>query len=428
MSKIICNVCGTSYPETESRCPICGSVRSGDAQGVAGAEAGEASGYQYIKGGRFSKANVRKRNRDNQQVVKSEPREDIPANDGEEKPSKGLAVVAVILLLAIIAVVIFIALRFFLPGFNDIWQDRETQSTTQSTGDVTEGPTKPVTVPCEGLVLSASEVQLTETGNTHTIGISTKPANTTDTVTFASSAPNVATVDNQGTVTAVASGEAVITITCGDQQVEFRVVCNIEPPETEPPVTEPPAPPVELKLNRKDFTLTYAGHSWDLYSGDIPREDITWTSDNEAIATITNGKVVAVAPGSIQVHAEYQGQKVSCWVRCVWKVTSDTEDPGTESQFKKPYVLVNNYGDTSRDSTIRITLNEDGSVKSKESFSIYLKDADGKNLSVTFVSGNTDVCTVSGNRITAAGKGITTVTCEFEGEKYTYTIRVVTNP
>ena len=24
MSKIICDICGTSYPETEERCPICG--------------------------------------------------------------------------------------------------------------------------------------------------------------------------------------------------------------------------------------------------------------------------------------------------------------------------------------------------------------------------------------------------------------------
>ena len=54
MSKIICDVCGTSYPETASQCPICGSARSGDVQVVADSQPGgdEAAprGYQYVKG------------------------------------------------------------------------------------------------------------------------------------------------------------------------------------------------------------------------------------------------------------------------------------------------------------------------------------------------------------------------------------------
>ena len=36
MSKIICDVCGTSYPESANQCPICGCVRSGDAVTVRG--------------------------------------------------------------------------------------------------------------------------------------------------------------------------------------------------------------------------------------------------------------------------------------------------------------------------------------------------------------------------------------------------------
>ena len=62
MSKIICEVCGTSYPETANQCPICGCVRPADATSVETDTAVE-TGYTYVKGGRFSKANVRKRNR-----------------------------------------------------------------------------------------------------------------------------------------------------------------------------------------------------------------------------------------------------------------------------------------------------------------------------------------------------------------------------
>ena len=30
MSKIICDICGTSYPETATQCPICGCVLAPD--------------------------------------------------------------------------------------------------------------------------------------------------------------------------------------------------------------------------------------------------------------------------------------------------------------------------------------------------------------------------------------------------------------
>ena len=61
MSKIICDVCGTSYPESANQCPICGCVRSGDAVTVRGdtnnTEVNTTGSYTYVKGGRFSKAN-----------------------------------------------------------------------------------------------------------------------------------------------------------------------------------------------------------------------------------------------------------------------------------------------------------------------------------------------------------------------------------
>ena len=64
MSKVICDICGTAYPETATQCPICGCARDNVTQTPA-ADAtqktdGEAAGgYTYVKGGRFSKSNVR---------------------------------------------------------------------------------------------------------------------------------------------------------------------------------------------------------------------------------------------------------------------------------------------------------------------------------------------------------------------------------
>ena len=119
MGKVTCDVCGTAYPESASQCPICGCVRSAD--GAASSDSLESSAqgssYTYVKGGRFSKANVRKRNQ-------GMPQQDMPQfqetsseqNEENNKADKGLVVAVCVLLLAIVAVVIYIVTRFFAPG------------------------------------------------------------------------------------------------------------------------------------------------------------------------------------------------------------------------------------------------------------------------------------------------------------------------
>ena len=47
MSKIVCDVCGSTYSETEAQCPICGTAKSEAAKPVADTYAEE----QAAKGG-----------------------------------------------------------------------------------------------------------------------------------------------------------------------------------------------------------------------------------------------------------------------------------------------------------------------------------------------------------------------------------------
>lgn len=116
MSKINCDVCGTVYPETASQCPICGCVRSVESTPTDCAD-GKENSYTYVKGGRFSRSNVRKRNQGKPAVEMPTMREDIPqeSSDEGEKQDKGLLVAVCILLLTIVAVVIYIITRFFAP-------------------------------------------------------------------------------------------------------------------------------------------------------------------------------------------------------------------------------------------------------------------------------------------------------------------------
>ena len=132
MSKIICDVCGTTYVETSAQCPICGSAR----KSVDQTGAGEGNSYAYVRGGRFSKSNVRKRNKTgkdfSRQSAAAAPVRKTAESQKAAKPvkqrepekqeedtvvvNKGLIIVVVMLLLAIIAVTCYIVAKFVTPG------------------------------------------------------------------------------------------------------------------------------------------------------------------------------------------------------------------------------------------------------------------------------------------------------------------------
>ena len=367
MNKVICDVCGTDYPETASQCPICGTANAGGGQTSAGNTVkAEESTYSPTKGGHFSKNNVRKRMKAsaNQQPVLPISNRDVEEEDNgfdedelEGVSNKGLVVIVVLLLVAIIAVLSYIMITFF--GDKDPQDPVQTTGTSQSPTDQAAEPsgtdstepsttepseTKPVVerVPCTGLVVEEPELELVNQ-NPMQIKLTVQPANTTDPISYASADKNIATVDASGRVKAVGNGKTTVTITCGDQKTEIVVKCELEEPTVpiDPTVpgetTEPTAPSatVELKLNREDFTLFSVGESWNLYKGELDPADITWSSSDESVATVENGKVVAVGPGSAKIFAEYGDQKVFCYVRCAFEApdpTDPSEDPTEPSE------------------------------------------------------------------------------------------------
>lgn len=333
MSKIICEICGTGYPETSTQCPICGYVRSAETAGVAVTDNSETSAgqYTYVKGGRFSKSNVKKRNRAQQKATGTGAAATVAHNNHRpaEKKKKGkknigFIIVSILLLLLVLAVVVFLTIKYF---------GRELPEPTVPQ-DTAPQQTDPVddTILCGGISLDVSEVFLTERGEALMVYATPTPANTTEIVEFNSSDVSVATVTDNGKIVAVGSGEATITVTCGSFHTTCLVKCEIEP-ETEPtteqtePTTEQTEPTEETTtepaivleqsmFNRKDFSLLFKGEKWKLYTGEIDPSLITWSSDNPNVAVIENGVVKAVGKGTTKVYAEYNGVKISCIVRC----------------------------------------------------------------------------------------------------------------
>lgn len=142
---------------------------------------------------------------------------------------------------------------------------------------------------------------------------------------WASSDTAIVTVDEKGTVTAVAPGTAVISATLSNgQKAECTVNCTWTaegggetPAGGEEPAAEP-APPAEPSLSSKDITLSSVGASQQLSVKDTT-ETVVWTTSDEKVATVTaDGTVTAVAPGRATVTATVGEKTFNCAIRCIW--------------------------------------------------------------------------------------------------------------
>lgn len=310
MSKIVCDVCGSTYSETEAQCPICGTAKSEAAKPVV-----EANGEdQASKGGKFSKTNNRKTGAGS---TRKSGNENNKAGEDGAPSNLAMIVIVAVLLLAIVAVCVFIAVR--LIGQPD--DPGSSSSSTQSTNQ---------TIPCTGIELVDSANQtLSFTDLTQTAQLSVKalPENTTDTVvcTYTSGNPAVVQVSDTGLVTPVANGTATITIAYGSYTISVSVTCDI------------PAPITEIKLIKTEITLSPTnGLTVQLYDGELDPSDIVWTSSDETIAFVENGLVTAVSNGKVTITATYGNLTATCKINvsgmnaetsytlaCTWGVKND---------------------------------------------------------------------------------------------------------
>lgn len=255
MSKIICEVCGTRYPDSSEQCPICGCVNSkapnAPVQQQVPVEEVEAPQRPAVRGGRFSKSNVRKRNRNKpvydepevraKPVAKKEKAKAKPvveeeydleeAFEEEEDGRKGgtfVNVLLVLVIIALLAVSAYIFLQYFMPNF---FGGNPILGPTEPSMQVTEAPTDPEpTDPpilhCEQLVLDTTDITLYQAGEMYLLNIQALPEGTTDTIMYISSNEEVATINAEGRITAVGEGSVVISAFCGTQHLEINVVCD----------------------------------------------------------------------------------------------------------------------------------------------------------------------------------------------------------
>lgn len=410
MSKVICDVCGTTYPDTANQCPICGSAKNSAAQTVAGSEGETGGEYGYVKGGRFSKKNVRKRSAKGADAVRRTPSTAARTAQREEKPQSntGLIIVVVMLLIAIVAVMVYIGILFF-KDKNPSGPVDPTGTTESSPTDPTESkPTEPIRIPCTG-VQTLPNIELTQVGETWQLDVVVTPEDTTDQLLFTTSDPSVAGVSAEGVITAVGAGTADITVTCGDVIFTCVVHCNIAPP------TEP-LPPFVMEFNTKfsdsttglsEVSLSKKGETWRCYKNGMSADpaDVTWITDNPLVCTIENGVVTAVGTGTTKIHAQYNGTTYSCIIRCNKSVGAADAEPETEPA--KPCTISHT----------------DVTIKVGERFTLLLIDGEGNRLDVIWEANDVNV-TIEGNKITGATAGRVVVSTTYEEVTYSCIIYV----
>lgn len=180
-----------------------------------------------------------------------------------------------------------------------------------------------------GVTLNHNTLQL-QTGSSADLTATVEPGDADDdTVVWSSSNESIATVNNNGKVTAVAEGTATIKVTAtngtDDTDDDFTDECVVT-------VTDAAVVVEAVELNRHELTLE-TGVSKTLTATITPAgacEDLEWSSSDEAVATVdADGKVTGVAEGTavITVKSTEDGTKSDT---CEVTVVTEGEDPDPE--------------------------------------------------------------------------------------------------
>lgn len=135
-----------------------------------------------------------------------------------------------------------------------------------------------------------------------------KVLNTKKKVVWKSSKKAVAKVNKSGVVTAVSQGKAVITAKVGKKSYTCKVVVKEKP-----------------RLSAKSATICVGGTA-NLKVGGTSKK-VVWSSDDSAVATVTNkGVVTGVGIGSTVIVAKVGNKKLKCNITVQAAVTTETTD------------------------------------------------------------------------------------------------------
>ena len=191
-------------------------------------------------------------------------------------------------------------------------------------GDRTATCTVTVRTPVESVILDRNSLELKE-GETTMLHAYVLPWNATDkTVTWTSSDPSVATVDQDGKVTALTEGTATVTAQAADKTAS----CAVTVKKSVVPVESVTLNTNILELKEGDTATLHATVSpWNATD-----QTVTWTSSNPSVASVDqNGKVTALQEGTAVITAKAGDKTATCSVT-VKKVINPGDPEGFNNE------------------------------------------------------------------------------------------------
>lgn len=230
-------------------------------------------------------------------------------------------------------------------------------------------------VPVTSVSISKTTLALTK-GQTSTLTATCVPSTADNkTITWTSSQNAVATVSDEGLVTAVGSGTAVITAQSANGK---KATCTVT---VTVPVTSITLNQTTLELTKNEASSLTA----TCLPADATNATVSWTSSKASVATVdANGRIVAIAPGTATITAAVGSVKATCTVTVVNPVTSISLRSSLDCALGDVVTLV------------ATCLPEDAT-----------------NATITWTSDNTGVATVtSSGVVTAKGAGTATITAK----------------
>lgn len=258
-----------------------------------------------------------------------------------------------------------------------------------------------ISVSVAGVSLDKTEIVLVE-GSNQTLTATVEPANATNKgVTWSSDHEAVATVDQNGTVTARNGGQAIITVTTADGSKTATCTVNVR--------VHIGVPVQSVGLNKTELALE-VGKTGTLEAivepSDATNKNVTWSSSNPEFATVDNGVVTAVSAGEaiITVTTEDGSKTATCKVT----VNAPQTVPVTGVTLTKT----------------ELTLAEGGSEK----LTATVEPANATNQTVTWSSNNEQVATVADGTVTAVKEGTAAITVKTADGNYQATCAVTVKP
>ncbi len=244
------------------------------------------------------------------------------------------------------------------------------------------------TIAVTGISMSEDALFLTK-GQSYTLKATVVPDNATNkTVQWTTSDASVATVDQNGTVNAISSGNATITASAGDKSATCAVSVII-------PVTS-------VTLNKTSLTLekgSYEVLTATVSPQNATNKEVKWTSSDASVAYVSNGVVTAHKAGDATITASVADFSATCKVSVIVPVTSISL------------------------SSLELTMKV-GETALLEA-TILPEDATDKTL--VWDSSDTNIATVDGGRITAVGFGTVFISAQAGYQVETCVVTVLTD-